>query len=701
MTHVGMDPSLDALFAPRSIAVVGASSNPKKVAGLPVRFLREQGYGGHIYPVNPAQTEVQGLRAYPTLSAINEPVDLAVLSVGAAAVREVLEDAVRAGVRAAVVFASGFAETGGEGACAQHEMVALAREHGIRLLGPNCLGLMNVNLGAYATFSPVLLSGAPRPGNVAIVSQSGAFGVFALVRARKNGIGVSVFASTGNEGDIDVADCIAYLARDERTKVIAAYLEGTRDGAKLAAALELARRHGKAVVVCKSGSSALGAQAAASHTAALAGRDEVFDAVFQQHGAYRAQDIDELFDVAYACSIAPLPRSRRLGILSMSGGAGVTLADAAQAWGLQVPELDDTVKQRILERVPFAGVLGPIDLTGRTLDDTTLFSDAVDWVVDTGRYDSIVSFQAVTGITPEHRPILMDTWTTVRRKHPELPVAVVSVFDDETRAAIEALGCLAFEEPSRAVRALAALARFRESFDRPAPVLPALDGIPQAPAGVSSEHEVLALLAAAGIPVVEHQVASNAAAAFAAARSMRFPVAVKVLSPDVVHKSDVGGVALGLGSAQEVEQAFEAITSRVRQARPDARMDGVLVAPMVSGGVECILGAMVDPAFGPVVMFGLGGVLVEVLKDVTFRRAPIDIGEARRMICETRACAVLDGVRGRPPSDVDALAEAISRLSLLIAANASRVTSIEVNPFIVLERGRGGLAVDGLVIGAA
>ena len=695
MTHP-TNAGLDALFAPRSIAVIGASSNPEKVAGLPVRFLREFGYQGRIFPVNPTSAEIQGLRAYENIAAVGQPVDLAILSLPASATVKALDDCGRAGVRAAVLFASGFAELGAEGAREQERLQAVAQQHGKRVLGPNCLGMMNVNTGAYATFSPLLHSGALKPGNVAVVSGSGAFGVFALVRARERGIGISLFASTGNEADVDLAECIRYLAEDEQTKVIACYMEGARDGERLAAALELARLHRKPVIVCKSGTSAMGGATAASHTAALAGADEIFDAVFRQHGAYRARDVDEMFDVAYACSVSPLPRSRRLGILSMSGGAAVSLADAAERFHMEVPTLPEPLQQRILERVPHGSASGPIDLTGKVLDDHSIFPDVVDEVVNSGTYDSVVAFQAVTGITPQHRSFITGTWSTVRERHPELPVAVVSVFDDENRRFLDGIGCMAFEEPTRAVRALAALAGLREVFDRSAPTHERPASMPLATPMDRSERQALALVAKAGIPVVPHATACDARQAADAATAMGFPVVLKVLSDDIPHKSDAGRVALRLREAEEVKNAFENILQRVRQARPDATIDGVLVAPMIQGGVECILGGLVDPVFGPVVMFGLGGIHVEVLKDVSFRRAPLDRAEAYRMVREIRSAAVLDGVRGQPPVDQQALADALVRLSHLIVANVGHVASIEINPFIALPHG--GMAVDALVV---
>lgn len=688
--------SLTALFNPSSIALIGASTNPNKIAGKPLHYLRTSGFEGDVYPVNPASTIVQDLRAYPTIAAIGKPIDLAVLSIPGGAIEDSLDACGRAGVGAAIVFASGFAEIGDEGALSQQAIHAAARRYGIRLLGPNCLGMMNVHTSAYATFTPLLESGGLKAGNIAVISGSGAFGVFALARARARGIGISQFASTGNEADVDLADCIDYLVDDPNTKVIACYMEGARDGGKLARALERARLNRKPVVVCKSGSSQIGSAKAASHTAALAGADGVFDGVFRQFGAYRAADLDELFDVAYACSIAPLPRSRKLGILSMSGGAAVSMADAAETFAMEVPDLPATVQQRILERAPHASVIGPIDLTGKALDDRTLFRDAIDWATESGSFDSIVAFQAVTGITEEHRPFVTETWSAVRMRHPDLPVATVSVFDDQNRTFLDGIGCLAFEEPTRAMRALASLAWFAEAFAKAPAEEYCREDMPVALPGALSEHESLAMLERAGIPVIPNATANTAESAATAAVQLGLPVAVKILSRDIPHKSDIGGVALKLRTQEEVRDAFATVMERAATARPDAKIDGVLVAPMVSGGVECILGGLIDPVFGPTVMFGLGGIHVEVLKDVTFRMAPVDEAQALDMVKGIRSASVLHGVRGQKPVDQQALARVLVRLSRLMIANRETLQSIEINPFVALPDG--GFAVDALVI---
>jgi acyl-CoA synthetase (NDP forming) len=692
--------ALGPLFNPQSIAVVGASSNPAKIGGLPVDYLLNQRYPGAIYPVNPKQERIQGLQAYPTLRDIGAPIDMAICAVPASGVMSAVEDAAAASVRSMVMFSSGFAETGAEGVRAQNDLRALVKESGIRLLGPNCLGFVNNHQGVYATFTPALKIAAPLRGNIGLISQSGAFGIFALMLAQRRGLGISHFVSTGNEADIELADALAWQALDPATSVILCYLEGARDGEKLCAALELARAQRKPVVMCKVGRTAQGAAAAASHTASLAGCDDIYDAVLRQYGVYRAQDIHELFDIGYACSVAPLPASDALGIVSISGGAGVLMVDEADRLGLSVPPLAEAGRQAILKRVPFASAVNPVDITGQILNDPALLGDAIDTMLEHGQYGAIVSFQAVNGISPEHRPLVTELWARVRAAHPALTIAVVSLFDEQNRDFLEAQRCLTFEEPAAAVRAIAALHAFSRHFERqPAPI-----ALPE-PVAIDrprfDEADALRLLADAGIPVVTSRVAKSADEAASEAAALGFPVVLKVLSTDIAHKSDVGGVALRLADSQAVRAAFVRITESAARAVPDAQIEGVLVAPMIQGGVECILGVTRDPVFGPVVMFGLGGILVEVLKDVTFRQAPFDVAEAQRMIREIRAWPVLTGVRGQAPVDVDTLAQTLATLSRFAAVNAGSIESIDINPFIARPKGESSCAVDALVVSRA
>ncbi|MEZ5816771.1 MAG: acetate--CoA ligase family protein [Hyphomicrobiaceae bacterium] len=695
--------SLDPLFKPTSVAVVGASADAAKIGGRPVDYLKRLGFGGAVLPVNPKSAEIQGLKAYPSVSALPEAVDLAILSVPAALVLPAVEEAAAKGVRSLIVFSSGFAEVDAAGRAAQQRIVDIALDTGMRVLGPNCMGLVNVSAGVYASFSPVIAMGQARPGNIAIVSQSGAFGAFAYTLARERGLGLSKWVASGNESDVDVADCIAWLAGDAETKVILAYIEGAKDGRRLMAALEMARAAGKPVIVTKVGRTEIGAHAAASHTAALAGEDAVYDAVLRQCGAYRARTVEEFFDVGYAAAVAGLPKGGNIGLLTVSGGVGVLMADDAVEHGLAVTEMPAEAQAGIRRLVPFAATRNPLDITGQVANDETLLDRALDIMLGTGCYDMLATFNAASGLSAERGAHMLGLAKHIRSRYPRLPVAFCSVFRPELRAALEASGCMAFEDPSRMIRALAGIARLAAAQADAAGMRRDDEGdrpgrLPEIPEGPANEVEALAALACAGVPVVETTLCATADEAAAAARKISAPVVVKVVSRDILHKSDIGGVRLGLRDEAAVRSAFDEIMANAGRHVAGAKIDGVLVAPMISGGVECILGVQQDPAFGPVVMFGLGGVLVEVLKDVSFRAAPFDRAEALAMIREIRGARVLEGVRGAPPADVEALADALAALSRL-AAGAPALVSLDINPFLVRTRGSGAVALDAVLIG--
>lgn len=695
--------ALDALFHPRAIAVVGASDDPSRIGGVPLALMIERGYGGRLVPVNPKYERVQGLACFPSLVAAGGAIDIAIVAVPAAALAATLDDAIAAGVKALVIFSSGFAEVDQAGREMQQDLARRARAAGIRLLGPNCLGMMSFRDNVFATFSPAPRAGANRVGNIAIVSQSGAFGAFAFSLARARELGMSYWITTGNEADIEFADCVEWLARDPQTQVILGYMEGCRDGDKLKRALEAAHAAGKRVVITKVGRTELGSAAAASHTAALTGEDAVYEALFRQYGVWRASTVEELFTVGYAASVCPLPASGRTGVLTVSGGVGVLMADEASNAGLELPEMPRAAQDALLREVPYAGARNPVDITGQTVAVPGLLELTLASMLGNGPeqagYDMVLFFPAAALLGASVARKIVDDVLAAHARHPDKPLAVTGLMLPEYRAAFREAGVVVIDDPSAAVRALGALAFFAEAARRPAP----LRGQPAAsplPAQAYTEHEALQQLAAAGVPVVPTEQAATAGEAVRAAQRIGFPVVVKLSSPDITHKSDVGGVRLNLRDADAVHAAFEAIVAQAKQAEPQARIDGVLVAPMVKGGVECILGLQADPVFGPVVMFGLGGILVEAMRDVSFRLAPIDAAQARTMIDEIRARKVLDGMRGAPPADVDALAEAIARLSHFGAAQGDRLRSVDVNPFLVLPRGEGAMALDAVLVTA-
>ncbi len=697
------DPSLSRLFDPQSIAIVGASATPGKIGAMPITLLLQHGYSGRIIPVNPRADIIAGLPALPGLDALDDAVDLAILAVPAAHAAQALERARPGQVGAAVVFTSGFSETGTDGAAQQERLCTIARERGIRLLGPNCLGFMNVRRNVYATFSPAPANGVVAPGGIGMVSQSGAFGAYAYSMARERGLGLSHWISTGNEADIDVADCIEWLARDTDTRVIMAYMEGCRDGAKLRRALAAARDADKPVVVTKIGRTQAGAQAAASHTAALAGDDAVYDALFRQYGALRARTIEEFFNLGYALDTWKRPpQGRRLGIFTISGGVGALMADEAADTGLALPEPAADAQARLLQRVPFASGRNPVDVTGQAVSEPGLLLATADDMLADGRYDALAVFLAAAGSSEALWPTFEAFARQMQARHPGVPLAISALFPPARRRELERLGCLVFPDPSAAIRTIGAVAGLGSG---PAPgvveaspatadagALPLLDAY--------NEVQAMELLRQAGLPASPCVLAGDADAAVRAAASLGAACVLKVVSPDITHKSDVGGVKLNVQGDDALRSAYADILAAVRQHRPDARIDGVLVAPMAPKGVECIAGVHCDPVFGPVVMFGLGGVFVEVLKDVSFRLAPFGRDDALAMIREIKGYALLQGARGAPPCDIGALAEALAALSRFAHARRADFSSVEINPLLALPEGQGVVALDAVVIRA-
>ncbi|MBI5720859.1 MAG: acetate--CoA ligase family protein [Burkholderiales bacterium] len=694
-------PSLTPLFEPRAIAVYGASSDPTKIGGRPLDFLKSSGFDGPLYPINPKSAQIQGLPSFPTVSAVPGPVDLAIVAVPAPGVLGALEDCVAKGVRGAVVLSSGFAEVGGDGVQWQAGITALARRSGLRVVGPNCMGLINVRRRLLGTFTPSAAGFGLVPGRISLVSQSGAFGGYCLSLIRQRGLGLNLWVTTGNQSDVDFADCVDHFARDDGTQVIVGYLEAATDRQRLFDALALARENGKRVVVMKVGRSEAGAQAAASHTASLAGSDAVYDGVFRQFGVLRARSIDELFDVAYAASQpVPVPQGRRTGLLTVSGGVGALMADVADDCALDVAPMPEDAQRKLKAILPFCGPRNPVDMTAQLVNDLSLFERNFELMLEAGRYDVIVAFLSSVGQVVELSSKLLEQLKKVLQRFPDRAVIVSALASPEVRKLFETAGVVLFDEPTRAVRAAAALVHYGEQARAGArqspPTLPA--GALPPPARAVNEVEAKAVLASAGIAVVRERVAADEAAALRAARELGYPVVLKIASADIAHKSEIGGVIVGLADEAQVREAYATLMERARTRAPRARLEGVVVAQMAGKGVETILGVARDPVFGAVVMFGVGGIFVEAFKDVAFRVAPFGVEQARAMIAEVKGRVLLAGVRGQPAADEEALAQAITALSVYAAAHAEAIESIDINPLVVLPKGRGVLALDALIV---
>ena len=696
-------PSIAPFFMADTLAVIGASTEPRKQGGRPVRYSRLGGFSGKVYPINPGADEVQGMRAYPSLSAIDGPVECAFIALPSPAVEGAVRDCAEKGVRAAFVISAGFAETGDAGRRLQERIVAIARAAHMRVIGPNCMGAMNVARGFFPTFMPLWadeIKDAPKAGHTSLVSQSGAFGAHAYELARARGVGFAKWITTGNQCDVQVADCIAYLAEDPDTRNIMVYMEGSPEPRKLVRALEIARERRKPVVLLKAGRSEIGRHAALSHTGSLIGSDEAFDGLCTQTGVHRARTIDELIDVSVACALGKYPAKPRVGLVTISGGVGALMADYADELGLEVPPLPVQAQKKLLEIFPFGAARNPVDPTALWSQNVNVFGASLRALLGEGGHDAVVLFASTVGtITSLMEPILAQI-VAVRDEFPDRLIVVSMIGASEVIARWRALGFLVYEDPRRALEVVAALARFaplvagKEKI-RPSPQVPKRLAI--AARGRLNELEAMSVLERAGIPFVPRRLAGTRVAAARAATELGFPAVLKIASRDIAHKSEIGGVMLGLGTRRQVGDAYEMIMRRARKAAPRARIDGVMVARQIAGGVETILGASRDPALGPVVMFGMGGLFVEIYKDLAFRIAPFSVSEAREMIREIKGYPILAGARGAKPADIEALARAASRLSVFAAANADTVRSVDINPFIVLTKGKGAFGVDALI----
>ena len=700
MPHV-----FDALFHPAAAAVIGASTDPMKIGGRPIHYTKRRGFAGRLYPVNSRASEVQGLPAFPDLASIGEPVDCAIISVPAPAVAGALEQCADAGVKIAAVFSAGFAEMGADGAAAQARLVDIARAGGVRLLGPNCMGAFCVTSNWYGTFTTAFDhyggKGWSKPGGISIASQSGAVGVQMQILLRDRGLGLSKWVTAGNQSDIDIAECIAYLAQDPETRTIVTYFEGAPDGRRMIEALEAARAARKPVIALKVGRSDAGARAAASHTASLAGSDEVFDAVLRQFDAYRARDLPDLVDVAAAVDPGRYPAGSDVGVLTTSGGIGVMLADDATELGLVLPPTPDAAQIRLRDAVTLAAPGNPIDPAAAGMTNMDALSEFVEITLRDGGFSSIVMFLAHLGLAPERFDIVLPRLIELRRKYPEPIVAIVVLAPTGVRDALMAAGYLVYDDASQAVRGIAALAGLAAAYARaPARVVdqPSMSDAP-APAG-PSEFDAKQALSQAGLPVAPERIAASADEAVAHAEALGLPVVLKTAAHGIAHKSEMGGVLLDLQSAEAVADGYGKLAERAGAIVPPDDARRVSVSPMVRGGIETILGIQRDPTFGPVVMFGIGGIFTEIYRDVAFRAAPIELGEAHEMIREIKGFALLDGARGRARADVDAISDALVRLAAYAVAHRDVIDSIDINPFIVLPQGEGAVAVDALIVAA-
>jgi acetate---CoA ligase (ADP-forming) len=699
--------SLRPFFYPRSVAVVGASRNPRSIGGRLLNALATNGFKGSLYPINPNASVVGSLPCYPSVRALPEAPHLAIITVAPNVLLGVIDDCAVRGVKSIVVITAGFAEVGAEGRELQQILVERARGHGMRIIGPNCLGLLNTDpaVRLNASFAPHF----PPSGQVAFCSQSGALGLAIIALARERQLGLSNFVSVGNKADVSGNDLLQYWEEDKRTNVILLYLESFGNPRRFA---RIARRVGyhKPIVALKAGRSPAGLRAASSHTAALAASDVAVDALFHQTGVIRAETIDEMFDLAAALDAQPLPKGRRVGILTNAGGLGILCADSCEASGLIVEPLQEKTMNRLRQFLPAtASVRNPVDMIASAGADQ--FRQAVEILLAADEIDSLIVLTIDVGLA-DMAAVANGICAGVigeRALHGAGKTVLTCLMDEQMgrkpiSAINERLPNYAF--PENAARVLGKLAHYSEWRSQPAGMIPEFNNIEPGGArkicqsalskqgsGWLSAEDVRKVLTALALPLPGGGFCRTADEAARVASHLGFPVTVKLASRRIVHKTDVGGVRLNLQDDTAVREAFTEIQNRLAQDGKLEAMDGVLVQPMISGGVELMIGVTQDPSFGPLIGFGLGGIHVEILKDVCFRITPITDRDAREMVRSIKGYRLLEGYRGHPSADLEAIEDLLLRVSRLVE-EVPEIAELDLNPVMALPPGQGCLIID-------
>ena len=686
-SHMIPAPDLGVFFEPKSIAVIGASPDRKKIRGRLLAAVMNNGFEGAVYPVNPSHAEVQGLKAYARITELPTGVDLALIAIAAEVVPDALEDCARQGIKNAIIYSSGFGEVGPEKKALEERIKQITRTHDIRVCGPNSVGYHNAAKRTSPTFSPGIdVEDAPTPvagHKVAIVSQSGGLAFSMYGRGVRRGIGFSIVISTGNEVDLGALDFVEHMLADEQTGAVILYLERLRHTERLEAVAARAAELGKPLIVAKVGRSPAATEAALSHTGAMTGSDEAYEAVFRHNGILRADDQDELLDIAAAAVTCPPFRGRRIGIVSITGGGGVWLADACADRRLEVPPLDAERQKDLRKFVPdFGGIGNPVDITAQALELGGR-CEAIDLLYDAPEIDAI----AVVETLAERTMLLRDrdklAAIAARREKP-LVFATYTLPADENTSLLSDIGLHCFSSFQGCARGLAALADFAEHRGLSAcDQVPATD-VPRLPAEarVYTEQAALPVLAALGLSSPSAILAASADEAANAAREIGYPVVLKAQSPKLLHKSDAGGVALDLADEEAVRTAYPSVAAAASTA-----LEGVLVQKMMPRGLELIVGITRDDDFGPMLMVGLGGVLAETLRDTVLSPVPFGPARASALLENFRGAALLEGVRGGPALDKAALIDLLVKLSVFADRNRDCIREVDLNPVVLYENG--------------
>ncbi len=707
MAIASPDLDLSTLFAPRAVAVIGATGRAGSVGQAVFGNVLQHSYAGVVYPVNPRAVSVMSVKAFPSVLDIPDEVDLGIIIVPRDAVSGVMAECGEKGIKAAIVITAGFKELGGGGVELEQKVLQAARASGIRLLGPNCLGIINTEprVSLNGSFARLM----PRPGNIALISQSGAVGVAALEYAQGEEIGLSKFVSVGNKADLNENDFLAYLKDDPQTDVILFYLEDLAEPRRF---FQLAQEitsgpKPKPIMAIKSGRTAAGARAASSHTGALAGSDEAYDALFAQCGVLRVETLKQLFDYALAIGMQPLPKGNRVAIVTNAGGLGIMAVDASVRYGLEIAPLQDATLEKLRQGLPpAANIHNPVDVLGDGREDR--YRVALDAVLQDDQVDG-----AIVISTPQLMTDLPAIAATVAEVTPPYgkPTLVCQMAlgeIDETLAIWTKARLPHYSFPEEAARAMGAMARYAASIqpasqevkcftdvDREA-LKNLLVRVRMTGRRHLLEPEAHELFRDYGFQVAPFHWAHSPEEAAWAAESLGYPVALKIVSPEVIHKFDVGGVRLNLNDPKEVSQAYREVLAAVAAAQPQADLQGALVQKMAAKGRETILGMTRDPQFGPLLMFGLGGTYVEIFKDVIFRVAPISEHWAEKMIRDLKGFQIFTGYRGEPPADLGAIAQCLERLSQLVL-DFPEIKELDINPLMVFPEGQGAAVLDARV----
>ena len=701
MTEIEKIGTLDSFFRPNSVAVIGASSNPTKLGHAVLKNLVEGGYekNGRVYPINQRADEILGLKVYSSVKEVPGTIDLAVIVIPYPYVPSILRECGEKGISAAIVISAGFREAGQEGLERELELIEIAEQYGLRLIGPNCLGVIDTNTPINASFA----SGTPPNGPMAFMSQSGALGTAVLDIALAGRLGLSKFVSLGNKADVDEIDLLNAWQDDPNTNVIMIYTEGMTNGQKFIKVAREVTRH-KPVVAIKSGVTQSGSRAVSSHTGSLAGSEQAYQAAFRQAGVLHVNSMEELFDVSAAIGYQPALQGDRIAIITNAGGPGILATDALERAGLTMARFEGQTIQALVQYLPdAASAANPVDVLGDARSDRYKF--VFEIIINDPNVDGILVL-----LTPQAMTEIDETATAVGElsKNTEKPILACFMGEKQVKSGIDILTTYNvpnYSFPERAARALRGKADYRRILQRPIPEYENFDVDRKAAQKIFEQvrqegrlsigdAEARGILQAYGMRIPRSIVAETPAQAVEFASDIGYPVVLKIASPDILHKTDVGGVKVGLSNAEDVRDAFELMMYRAQRYVPEARLWGCLVQEMVpAGGLEVLVGMNRDPQFGPLITFGLGGIYVESLKDVTFRVAPLSKEEARDMMNEIRAHALLDGVRGMPPADKEAIVDTLLRIGQLVL-DFPEIVELDINPLMVYEENQGAIAID-------